>query len=145
MSLGARPDATATTIRIDTLRQPSCNVAMMGNAMPITLRATRNPVTKSILMLDALFLSSATPKLDIEAGDPILRLSYLPYAPTKPRVSEVSIKLTRRSVISSLVDESGERAPAVVEKGSTSYVDKYIKRMYGDGSNIPEKAPRNKP
>lgn len=95
-------------------------------------------------MLDALFVCSATPKLDIEAGDPILCLSYLPYAPTKPRISEVSIKLRKRLVRSSLVVESGKATLAVVENGSAARLDKYGKRIYGKGSNIPEKAPRNK-
>lgn len=92
--------------------------------MPIDLRASRRMVEESILMAVILIVSPATPKPDLAVSESDFLLVYFPYAPRESRVSEVAIRVTRRSLRISLVNKSAETTIGGAKNGSAWRVDR---------------------
>lgn len=79
-------------------------------------------------MVDALFVSPATPKPDLAFHDTDFCLLYFPYAPRRRRIIDVSTKLITRSLRSSLVDEPKGTALVAAKNGSAWRADKEDER-----------------
>lgn len=136
--MGIIPEEIITNSRIETLRPPSCNAAKHGRTMATDLRATRVIVRELTLIVDDLWVSPATPKLILTFG---VLLLYLPYAPRDERVIEVSIKLMRRSLRRSLLDQSGVGTLLGAEDRSEWRLGRKDRTTYGEGRMNPAKTP----